>query len=281
MPDHIHSVSLINSDSLIYSALNYIDLSNSVSLWSNKGTTRLRGSESFCILVIMFVHGDTDNEFVNDFVDDPVALISRMDMSNPLKLHPNDSTALTIVSTKLKGLKITKLHALWKQFDFLMGFDDSYMQISSSILSREVLPDVKSAYATISSEESHRVASSSIVGSSQRNQASAFVSNVPNRNNFQRIQNFNNGPKPNNVNNNRQNRGYGLVCEHCGFKGHTIDKCFKLIGYPADFGKKKYGQNFKNKNVSNNNVVGYSSSSGFTDEQMATLISLIKDNSLN
>ncbi|GKE30644.1 hypothetical protein Tco_1446028, partial [Tanacetum coccineum] len=43
----------------------------------------------------------------------------------------------------------------------------SYMQIRSSILSRETLPDVRSAYATISSEES------------QRNQASAFVFNVP------------------------------------------------------------------------------------------------------
>ncbi|GKD91596.1 hypothetical protein Tco_1367103 [Tanacetum coccineum] len=77
-----------------------------------------------------------------------------------------------------------------------MGLDDSYMLIRSSILSREVLPDVRSAYATISSEESHRVASSSVSGSSQRNQASAFVSNVPNRNNFQRNnQNLSNGPR--------------------------------------------------------------------------------------
>ncbi|GKA53413.1 hypothetical protein Tco_0746728, partial [Tanacetum coccineum] len=53
------------------------------------------------------------------------------------------------------------------------------------VLSREVLLDVRIAYATISSEESHRVAAGSIAGSSQRNQASAFVSNVPNRNNFQ------------------------------------------------------------------------------------------------
>ncbi|GJS11353.1 ribonuclease H-like domain-containing protein [Tanacetum coccineum] len=53
-----------------------------------------------------------------------------------------------------------------KLMQFLMGLDDSYMQIRSSILSREVLPDVRSAYATISSEES--VASSSVSGSFQR-----------------------------------------------------------------------------------------------------------------
>ncbi|GKE02168.1 hypothetical protein Tco_1390151 [Tanacetum coccineum] len=81
---------------------------------------------------------------------------------------------------------------------FLMGLDDTYMQIRSSILSRETFLDARSAYATISSEESHRVASGSIVGSSQRNQASAFVSIVPNRGNFQRNLTSNNGPRPNN-----------------------------------------------------------------------------------
>ncbi|GKA47503.1 hypothetical protein Tco_0740386 [Tanacetum coccineum] len=63
-----------------------------------------------------------------------------------------------------------------KLMQFLMGLDDSYMQIRRSILSREVLADVRSAYATISCEESHRFTAGSIAGSSQRNQASAFVS---------------------------------------------------------------------------------------------------------
>ncbi|GJZ17775.1 ribonuclease H-like domain-containing protein, partial [Tanacetum coccineum] len=44
----------------------------------------------------------------------------------------------------------------------------------NSILSREVLPDFRSAYAIISSEESHRVASGNISESSQRSQTSAF-----------------------------------------------------------------------------------------------------------
>ncbi|GKD92625.1 ribonuclease H-like domain-containing protein, partial [Tanacetum coccineum] len=276
----------------------------------------------------------------------PVTLISKLDISDPLHLHPNDTTALIVVSIKLKGtqnyqvwscamllalegknktgfidgtckrsitdevleLKETydivdgsimfglhhqintlkqngssivdyyhKLNALWKQFDamielpkcvcnayegfkkhnqlmklmqFLMGLDDSYMQIRSYVLSREVLPDVRSAYATISSEESHKV-----------------------RNTY----NLNNGSRSNNLNNNRQGGGSGLVCENCGFNGHTIDRCFKIIGYPADFEKKKSNQSFKEKNASSNNSVG-TSSFGFTDEQMATLISHIKDN---
>ncbi|GJX92123.1 ribonuclease H-like domain-containing protein [Tanacetum coccineum] len=287
-----------------------------------------------------------NSENSDDDVGDSVTLISRLDISDPLHLHPNDTTTLTVVSMKLKGTgyyqvwscaillalegynkigfidgsckrsKIDdilgkqrdrintlkqngssiadyyhKLNALWKQYDamiqlpkcvcndydgfkkhnrllklmqFLIGLDDSYMQIRSSILSREVLPDVRSTYATISSEESHRVA----------------------RNN----QNFNARPsRSNNLNNNRQGGGSGvnnnrqgggsdLVCEECGFNGHTINRCFKIIGYPPDFGKKKFGKNVKKQGVSNNNSASSSSSSGFTDEQMATLISLIKDN---
>ncbi|GKB15712.1 putative reverse transcriptase domain-containing protein [Tanacetum coccineum] len=73
---------------------------------------------------------------------------------------------------------LKKHNQFLKLMQFFMGLEDSYMQIRSFILSKEVLPDVRSAYATISSEESHRVATGSIAGSSQRNQASAFVSNV-------------------------------------------------------------------------------------------------------
>ncbi|GJR07711.1 ribonuclease H-like domain-containing protein [Tanacetum coccineum] len=134
-----------------------------------------------------------------------------------------------------------------KLMQILMGLDDSYMQIRSSILSREILPDVKSAYATISSEESHRVASSSISSSSQKNQASASVSNMPNRGVVQRSQSSETSSRPNNSNANRQGGGSGLVCENYGFNGHTIDRCFKIIGCPADFGKKKSNQSSKEK----------------------------------
>ncbi|GKE24076.1 ribonuclease H-like domain-containing protein, partial [Tanacetum coccineum] len=281
-------------------------------------------------------HNSPNNSDHDDDIHDSVTRISKLDISDPLHLHPNDTTALTVVSIKLKG---TENYQVWscamllalegknkidfidgsckrskddevlgKQWDRLnaivlgwilnsiskelfLGLDDSYMQIRSSILSRETLPDVRSAYATISSEESHRVTVGSIASSSQRNQASALVSNVPYSQNFQRSnQNFNTGPsRTNNVNNNRQSGGSclnntmpsgstSLVCENCGFNGYTIDRCFKIIGYPAEFGKKKSGQNFKKQSVSNNNYVGKSSSSEFSDEQMATLISLIKDN---
>ncbi|GJV81225.1 ribonuclease H-like domain-containing protein [Tanacetum coccineum] len=68
-------------------------------------------------------------------------------------------------------------HQLIKLMQFLMGLDDSYIQIRSSILSKETLPDVRSAYATNSSEKSHRVASGSSSGPFKRSQTSAFSDN--------------------------------------------------------------------------------------------------------
>nr|GEZ58043.1 ribonuclease H-like domain-containing protein [Tanacetum cinerariifolium] len=227
-------------------------------------------------------HNTPVNSDHDDDINDSVTRISKLNISDPLHLHPNDSTALTVNESSIADYYL-KLNALWKQFDatvelpkyvcnasesfkkhnqlmklmqFLMGLDDSYMKIRSSILSREVLPDVRIAYATISSES------------------------------------FNSGPsRPYNMNNNRQgggsglnnNRpsgGCGLVCENYDFNEHTIDRCFKIIGYTADFRKKKYGQNVKKQSVYNNNFVRESSSSGFSDKQMFTLLSFIKDNKI-
>ncbi|GKE50511.1 hypothetical protein Tco_1481769 [Tanacetum coccineum] len=136
---------------------------------------------------------------------------------------------------------------------FLMGLDDSYMQIRSSILSREVLHDVRSAYATIYSEESHRVAPGSIASFLQRNQAFAFVSNVPNKNNFQRNnQNVNNGPRPNNLNNNRQD---SKANQHMTYTDKELDNVLDIfhlkikVGHPN--GTEAFISKIRNLKLSN------------------------------
>ncbi|GKA84957.1 ribonuclease H-like domain-containing protein [Tanacetum coccineum] len=135
-------------------------------------------------------------------VPDLVTRISKLDISDPLYLHPNDTTVLTVISIKLKG---TENYQVWSCAMLLalegknkIGFIDGTCK-RSSVLSREVLPDVRSAYATICSVESHRVVVGSIGDSSQRNQASAFVSNIPYRQNIQRNNQNNNNKELDNV----------------------------------------------------------------------------------
>ncbi|GJZ14332.1 ribonuclease H-like domain-containing protein [Tanacetum coccineum] len=143
-----------------------------------------------------------------------------------------------------------------KLMQFLMGLDDSYMQLRSNILSRDPLPDAK--------------------GGAQRSQTFGNTSRP------------NTVSRPNNNGNRRIDGGPTLVFEHYGFNGHTIDKCYKLIGYPSDFGKKNNSsntnqshQNFNRRFMNSNNSVGSSSTSSFSDEQISKLISLIKENSLS
>nr|GEW77429.1 ribonuclease H-like domain-containing protein [Tanacetum cinerariifolium] len=131
-------------------------------------------------------------------------------------------------------------------YAILMGLDDTYMKIKSSILSKENLLDVKSAYAIISNEESHMIATGSVYGTSQRSQTSAFNVNAPDRGNFQRSQTStsfsrpSNNNKPNDNKNKKTTEGSTLVCKNYGFNGHSIDKGFKIIGYPADFGTEAF-----------------------------------------
>ncbi|GJV59699.1 ribonuclease H-like domain-containing protein [Tanacetum coccineum] len=61
----------------------------------------------------MFVHNSVHNsENGDDYVKDhnPVTLISILDISDPLHLHPNGTNALTVVSIKLKG---TENYQVW------------------------------------------------------------------------------------------------------------------------------------------------------------------------
>ncbi|GJW59684.1 ribonuclease H-like domain-containing protein [Tanacetum coccineum] len=64
---------------------------------------------------------------------------------------------------------------LIRLMQFLMGHDDVYSSIRSSILITNPLPDVKSAFATLSREESHRV--NNVHSSIMKTGSSAFVSN--------------------------------------------------------------------------------------------------------
>ncbi|GJQ93390.1 ribonuclease H-like domain-containing protein [Tanacetum coccineum] len=119
-------------------------------------------------------HNTPFNSVHDDDIDDFVTSISKLDISDPLHLHPNDTTALTVVSIKLKG---TENYQVWscaillalegknkigfiesKSFSKLMqylivGLRYSYMQNRSSIMSREDLPDFEKCLCTISSEE--------------------------------------------------------------------------------------------------------------------------------
>ncbi|XP_071739055.1 uncharacterized protein [Rutidosis leptorrhynchoides] len=233
---------------------------------------------------------------------------NKVDGSNIFNLH------IKINSLKQNGVPISdyyhSLNTLWKQYDemvkilactcaasnelkehtkilrlnqFLMGLDDEFMQIRSNILLRDPIPDVKTAFAVISREESHRKIASN--HSSNKNQNSAFLShfkstNSGNTGSTQSYNKFKKGPNPN------------LKCNKCNKIGHTIDRCFEIIGYPSSY--KRTPQNNNNRSISSNNVVTSNNASSVSDmpssssssplsltnDQMTKLLSLLNEPSV-
>ncbi|XP_071741331.1 uncharacterized protein [Rutidosis leptorrhynchoides] len=190
-----------------------------------------------------------------------------------------------------------KLNALWKQFDalvklpsctchanknfkshndliklmqFLMGLDDSYSTIRSNILLSEPLPSVKSAFATISREESHRGSSFSSTTSKTPNTALLVSKTFDNKNVIGR------GPNPN------------TKCTKCGKLGHIVDRCYDIVRYPPGWVKRNnntYNNMSGNKFVSNYSLFDTNTNDGvssmpFSNEQISKLMSLINDKSV-
>nr|GEW04846.1 ribonuclease H-like domain-containing protein [Tanacetum cinerariifolium] len=235
-----------------------------------------------------FVHNSKNGD---DYIKDPdhVTLISKLDISDPLHLHPNDTTALTVVSIKLK---VTKNYQVWscamllalegknktgfingtykrsntyvvlgRQWDrvnaICLGWisnsisEELFLGQISSKRAKHVSKELKETYDKVDGSIMfglhHQINTLKENGSSiddyynkfnvlwkqfdamielpkcvsillkycwflSMESGFCFVSNMPKRNIFQRdTQNLNNGPRPNNMNNNRQCGGSGLV----------------------------------------------------------------------
>nr|GEV64711.1 hypothetical protein [Tanacetum cinerariifolium] len=100
--------------------------------------------------------------------------------------------------------------------------------------------------------------------------------------------NFNRRVNGNNNNNDNRGPNPNLLYKNCGLIGHTIERCYEIIGYPAGFKKNlnlsrqtgnKNNKRFNANSEGNHFVHGtYGSiSSSFTNEHMVKLLSLINE----
>ncbi|GJX51719.1 LysM domain receptor-like kinase 3, partial [Tanacetum coccineum] len=165
--------------------------------------------------------------------------------------------------------KLKKHDQLIRLRQFLMGLDDVYANVRNSILITEPLPDVKSAFAILSRDESHRSNNVYSVNKTGSSSSSAFVSRSnndwsANKSSNQSSQNrrFNRGPNPN------------LGCKHYNMIGHTIDRCFELVGYPSGFKKNPKGNNSK---ASVNNVTASANTYVLSSDNYQKLMALLRN----
>ena len=125
---------------------------------------------------------------------------------------------------------------------FLMGLNDYYSAIRGQILLYEPLPDINKVLSLILQEEKQRSFKNGDFSGAVTThpiEATAFYSDARS------------GPKHNGRGNFKKE---GPICTHCGKSGHTVEKCYRLHGFPPGF-------KFRNKSMANqvthNQVPGF------------------------
>ncbi|GKA15319.1 hypothetical protein Tco_0695066 [Tanacetum coccineum] len=146
----------------------------------------------------------------------------------------------------------------------------------------------KAAFAGVSGEESHRNATSV---KDTKPTATAFVAKT-----FDNKRRFNsNNIRGSDSNSNFNNRGPNpnMKCTNFNKIGHTIDRCFELVGYPGSYVKKNFNANIilvssnnasvdvHSNHVTSNNVTASNSHVSLSNEQLARFMSLLNDNGVS
>ncbi|GJW80547.1 putative RNA-directed DNA polymerase [Tanacetum coccineum] len=190
-----------------------------------------------------------------------------------------------------------KLNSMWREFDALTKLPDCTCEARNEVVDhdKEILPEAKDAFVIISREESHMGIPNTSV-KTKKPQVSAFNTKFNDANKRKCSGNWTNGNSFGNWSNgNNANKGNydSLLCKNCSLKGHTIDRCFEIIGYPPGFKRNpnlKPVNNLNSNNRSNNSDIRGSFSTAGTanmtvvPEYTVSLLSvnkLIKDSKLS
>ncbi|XP_059434757.1 uncharacterized protein LOC132167750 [Corylus avellana] len=115
---------------------------------------------------------------------------------------------------------IVSYHQQQHVYQFLMGLNESYSQVRGQILLIDPLPSINKVFSLVIQEERQRLISSSSFSFNQNTTALLSKAVPPNR--FA-------------ANRSYQNRKEKPICSHCGVPGHTMERCYKLHGFPPGY----------------------------------------------
>lgn len=147
--------------------------------------------------------------------------------------------ALTHCSCRLLK-KLMDMHANDRLMQFLMDLSDCFESVRSQILSTDPLPIVNRAFYLVQQVEKQRVVTGTSLGDQE---ASALVVHKEFNQYGDKIE-----ASSSYAGDKRDNRKYkndkgDRKCNFCHQKGHYVDQCFKLYGYPKWFTYQKKKEN--------------------------------------
>ncbi|XP_021849785.1 uncharacterized protein [Spinacia oleracea] len=175
-----------------------------------------------------------ENEEISSFFTKIKLLWDQLDGLDPIPACVCTGCSCTLT------LKLLKIQQNQRLIQFLMKLSQKFDHSKSSILMMNPLPTISKAYGLLLQEEQQKGV---YINKTQPTESAAFATRRFNENNkpYRNVYT----PGNNNISHNTagQARNYSynrnnLFCEHCRMKNHTIDKCWKLHGYPKDFKNK-------------------------------------------
>ncbi|XP_056683502.1 uncharacterized protein [Spinacia oleracea] len=230
-----------------------------------------------------------ENEEIAEFFARIKVLWDQLDDVNPIPVCTCSGCVCNVTG------KFVKIQQDYRLLQFLMKLKDEYKQVRSNVLMMQPLPTLTLAYRMLLQEQKHK----QISEQSTANETFAFAAdrrrlydNKPTKN-FNQIgfQSQNNkvgyqGDR----NGGKQMVGYkrnfnNLNCEHCKKSGHTIERCYKLHGYPADFtfnNQRRFanfvqGDNSRGDLDNGGHYQDENITATFTREQYTKLMSILDD----
>ncbi|KAJ0053636.1 hypothetical protein Pint_01350 [Pistacia integerrima] len=123
---------------------------------------------------------------------------------------------------------------------FLMGLDDSFSQVRGQLLLMDLMPPINRVFSLIVQEEQQRRTNPSSDSSNSTGTMAFAVKTDVAKFGGSSSQNSQNS----NSNASKNQKRDRLYCTHCKILGHTVDRCYKIHGYPP-------GYKFRSNNNSN------------------------------
>nr|XP_016490143.1 PREDICTED: uncharacterized protein LOC107809948 [Nicotiana tabacum] len=172
-------------------------------------------------------------------------------------------------------VKSLKAHQDERLLQFLMGLNDIFIGVRSNILLSSPLPSIGHAYSLVIQDEKQREIyathaypgeSASFIATNQSGNFRKFNENKMQKTSFESKRNTE-------------------ICSYCKKPGHSIDKCYMIHGFPADFKftrQKRFqvGTQANNAFLSNeNSEQGAENTTGvqnLTKENVAELLQLLQ-----
>uniref|UniRef100_A0A1S4A6E3 Retrotransposon Copia-like N-terminal domain-containing protein n=1 Tax=Nicotiana tabacum TaxID=4097 RepID=A0A1S4A6E3_TOBAC len=170
-------------------------------------------------------------------------------------------------------VKSLKAHQDERLLHFLMGLNDIFIGVRSNILLSSPLPSIRQAYSLVIQDEKQREIhatpaysgeSASFIATNQQGNFRRFNKNRMHKTSF-------------------ESKKYVGICSYCKKPGHSIQKCYRIHGFPADF---KFTREKRFQGVAQANKASFSneeneqgSASGvqnLTKEDVAELLQLLQ-----